>query len=258
MRLTQGTRPSKKSRNLRHLRRYLNVATVDDHGLIVVHKQDPGHPRRSLIVVPADILPGIVTAMHLSLKHATKHQLKLVFSRHFFAIKSADVIASVVDRCELCNSLKSVPAEVFEQSLSTARSAPGCVFFADVLRRCRQKICVVRDVHSSFTTASIIPDETGPTLKSALLINTAILRSPQCLLRIDTASGFQSLRHDTSLQEHGIELDFGYVKNKNANCVVDKGIQELEAEFLKLGHSNVPVTAVQLCLLYTSPRPRDS
>ena len=244
--LTQGTRPSKKSRNLRHLRRYLNVATVDDHGLIVVHKQDPGHPRRSLIVVPADILPGIVTAMHLSLKHATKHQLKLVFSRHFFAIKSADVIASVVDRCELCNSLKSVPAEVFEQSLSTARSAPGCVFFADVLRRCRQKICVVRDVHSSFTTASIIPDETGPTLKSALLINTAILRSPQCQIRIDTASGFQSLRHDTSLQEHGIELDFGYVKNKNANCVVDKGIQELEAEFLKLGHSNVAVTAVQL------------
>jgi len=48
--LTQGTRPSRKSRNLKNLRRYLNVASVDDQGLIVVHKQDPGVPHRSLIV----------------------------------------------------------------------------------------------------------------------------------------------------------------------------------------------------------------
>ena len=65
-------------------------------------------------------------------------------------------------------------------------------------------------------------------------------------MRIDTASGFNSLRHDTSLQDYGIELDFGYVKNKNSNCVVDKAIQELEAEFLRIGCSNLPVSAVQL------------
>ena len=244
--ITQGTRPSKKSKNLRHLRRYLNVATVDDNGLIIVKKQDPGHPARSLIVVPTDILPGIVTALHLSFKHATKHQLKLVFSRYYFGIKSSEVISNVVDHCEFCNSIKCVPAEIFDQSLTLSQSAPGCVFFADVLRRCRQKICVVRDVHSSYTTASIIPDETGSSLKTALLMNTAFLRGPKCVLRIDTATGFQSIRHDTSLQEYGIDLDFGYTKNKNSNCVVDKGIQELEAEFLKIGCSNVPISDVQL------------
>ena len=211
--LTQGTRPPKKSKNLRHLRRYLNVATVDDHGLIIVQKQDPGHPRRSLIVVPIDILPGIVTALHLSFKHATKHQLKLIFSRYFFGIKSNEVISSVVDQCEFCNSIKAVPAEIFDQSTSMSNSAPGHVFFADVLRCCRQKICVVRDVHSSFTTASIIPDVTAPSLRNALLVNTCVLRSPQCQVRIDTASGFQSLRHDSSLQDDDIELDFGYIKN---------------------------------------------
>ena len=199
-----------------------------------------------MIVVPVDILPGIVTALHASFKHATKHQLRLVFSRYYFGIKSTEVISNVVDRCELCNSIKSVPAEIFDQTLTISQSAPGCVFFADVLRRCRQKICVVRDVHSSYTTASIVPDETGPSLKTALLMNTAILRGPKCIIRIDTATGFQSIRHDVTLQDYGIDLDFGYTKNKNSNCVVDKGIQELEAEFLKIGCSNIQVSEIQL------------
>ena len=217
--LTQGTRPSKKSKNLRNLRRYLNEATIDNQGLIVVKKQEPGHPPRTMIVVPVDILPGIINALHLSLKHATKHQLKLLFSRYFFGIKSVDVISQVVDECQLCNSMKAIPAEVFKQSPTKSPSSPGCIFFADVLRRCRQKVCVVRDVHSSYTTASFVPDETAQSLKTALLISTSMLRGPECKVRIDTASGFNSLRHDTSLQDYGIELDFGYVKNKNSNCV---------------------------------------
>ena len=244
--LVHGTRPPKKAKNLANIRRYLNVASVDDHGLIIVHKNEPGVPRRSLIVVPIDVLPGIITALHLTLKHATKHQLKLVFSRYFFAIKSDDAISHVVDHCELCNSLKAVPTEVFEQSLSISPTAPGCVFFADILRRCKQKICVVRDVHSSFTTASIAADETAPTLRAALLTNTAFLRAPNCVVRIDAASGFQALRHDSTLQEKGMKLDFGHVKNKNSNSVVDKGIQELEAELLKSGCSNTPVTSLKL------------
>ena len=114
------------------------------------------------------------------------------------------------------------------------------------MRRCRQKICVVRDVHSSYTTASFVPDETASSLRSALLLNTAFLRSPTCTVRIDSASGFESLRTNTSLKDRGIILDFGYIKNKNSNSVVDKGIQELEAEFLKVGCSNVPVSDINL------------
>ena len=36
--LTQGTRPAKKARNLRDLRRYLQIATVDDRGLLIVKR----------------------------------------------------------------------------------------------------------------------------------------------------------------------------------------------------------------------------
>lgn len=244
--LTQGTRPSRKARNLKNLRRYLNVASVDDQGLIIVYKQDPGFPRRSLIVVPVDLLPGIITALHLHFQHASKHQLKLLFNRYFFAIKSEDVIHRIVDQCVLCNSVKAVPSEIFKQSLTISKPRPGQVFFADILRRSRQKICVLRDVFSSFTAASIIEDETSCSLRKAIILNTSIIRAPKSTIRIDSASGFQSLRNDTILSDHGITLDFGYVKNKNSNCVVDKGIQELELELLKAGHSNVPITSLQL------------
>jgi len=145
-----------------------------------------------------------------------------------------------------CNSVKSVPSEIFTQSLSISQSSPGQVFFADILRRFRQKICVIRDVLSSFTVASIIEDETADSLRTAILLNTSIIRAPKSTIRIDSASGFQSLRNDTMLSDHGITLDFGHVKNKNSNCVVDKAIQELELELLKAGHSNVPITSLQL------------
>ena len=212
--LSQGTRPSRKSRNLKHLRQYLQVASIDDQGVIVVYKDFPGYPNRALIVVPVDLLPGIITALHLNFKHASKHQLKLVFGRYFFGIKSSSVIERVIDNCELCNSLKAVPKEVFSQSLSLSASTPGVVFFADILRRSCQKICVVRDVHTSYTTASIVPDEKGETLRTALLLNTNFIRAPNCTIHIDQATGFLSLRDDALLSDHGIKLDLDLLKTR--------------------------------------------
>ena len=246
--LTQGTRPSRKVRDLKNLRRYLTVASIDDQGLLVVYKQIPGLPHRALIIVPVDILPGIVTALHLHFKHAAKSQLKLVFSRFFFTIKSDTVIDQIVDKCDFCKLVKAVPAEVFDQSLSISASSPGQVFYADVLRRNRQKICVVRDVHSSFTTAAIITDESAASLKPALLLNSSFFRAPQCTIRVDSAPGFQALRSDKFLQQRGVQLDFGHIKNKNSNSVVDKAIQELETELLKLDPSGAQVAPLQLQL----------
>ena len=55
--LKHGNRPSHKARNLKHLRRYLRVATLDQHGLIIVNKDDPFASKNSLIVVPHKLLP---------------------------------------------------------------------------------------------------------------------------------------------------------------------------------------------------------
>ena len=244
--LTHGTRPSRKSRDLKHLRRYLSVASLDDTGLIIVKKCDPFTGSRHLIVVPFQIIPGIVTAIHLRYNHPSKHQLKLLYDRHFFGINSESIIISVVDQCCQCNSVKSIPKEIFIQSPSLPASAPGEVFFSDILRRKRQKICVTRDVHSSFTTASIIDDETAPSLRTALLVTTSNIRSSNCTVRIDAATGFQAIRNDLTLQQHGIKLDFGHIKNKNSNSVVDKAIQELEIELLKNDPSGNAISNLQL------------
>ena len=126
--LTQGTRPLRKSRNLRQLRRYLNVATVDRQGLIVVSKTDLFIVIRNLIVVPASILPGLLTAVHLRFQHASKSHLTQLFNRLFFAIKSAPAIQHVVDNCEQYNSVKKIPYELISQSSTPSASKPGEIF----------------------------------------------------------------------------------------------------------------------------------
>jgi len=78
--LKSGTRMSRKAWNLKHLWRYLGVATLDEQSLIIVNKDDSFTGNRPLIVVPHKLLPGIMTAIHLHTKHWSKHQLKLVTS----------------------------------------------------------------------------------------------------------------------------------------------------------------------------------
>ena len=122
---------------------------------------------------------------------------------------------------------------------------PGQGFSCDVLRRTKQKIFVTRDIFSSFTTASIIPDETANNLRSALITTTSFLRMPTTTVRVDGATSFQALKDDTILQKRGIALDFGRLKNKNKNPVIDKCIRELEQELLRC-ESDKPLTQLTL------------
>ena len=103
--LTQGTRPSKKKRNIKDLKRLLQIATVDTPMVFI----DPFIGPKRLIIVPSQILPGLVTALHLHFCHATKLQLTKLFGRYFFGLNTEAVIANVVNSCETCNALKKVP-----------------------------------------------------------------------------------------------------------------------------------------------------
>ena len=88
---------------------------------------------------------------------------------------------------------------MFAQRSSPPSEAPGQVFAADVIKRSLQVIFAIRDTHSSFTVASIIPDERALTLQSALITSTTSLRAPVCSIRVDSAPGFNSLRDDQVL-----------------------------------------------------------
>ena len=92
----------------------------------------------------------------------------------------------------------------------------------------------------------MVQDETSSSLRNGLLISTCIIRTAYSTVRIDNAPGFLHLKEDPTLKKHGISLEFGRIKNKNANSVIDKGIQELEHEILNVDTSGGPLINVQL------------
>ena len=50
--LVQGTRPSKKLTKVKDVKRYLQVASGSDDGLLVVRRHEPLSPSRERIIVP--------------------------------------------------------------------------------------------------------------------------------------------------------------------------------------------------------------
>ena len=240
--LTQGTLPSKKAKHIRDVKHYLNISSLDSNGLIVVRKPDPFLHVRELIVVPAEILSGLLTALHIQFKHPTKHQLNKLFDRYFYAISSSKQIDDITDHCNQCNSLKKLKKELFEQSSTPSPIKPGEQFASDVIQRHTQCIFATRDIHTSYTTALIVPNQQTDTMRNAILDSTSLMRLPSCTIRIDNAPGLRPLKEDAFLASQGIKLVFGRVKNINKNPVAERNNQELELELNRIDPSGSPIT----------------
>ena len=195
--LREGTRPSRKSKGIRNVKGLLNTATIDSSGLLIISKPDPYLHVRQLIVVPREILPGILHVLHLYFTHCTESQLTKLFNRYFHAISSNLVIKSVVDNCHQCSSLKKVLREMFEQSSTPPPTTIGQKFAADIIKRQTQAIFALRDIHSAYTTAVVVPDEKASSLKSALL-SCSFLLAPTCSVRVNNPPGLRTLKVTTS------------------------------------------------------------
>ena len=167
--LSQGTRPSKKQTNVKDIKRYLNVATIARDGLLVVKRIEPLMPTRECIVVPREVIDGLITALHIQLDNPSCHQLKLVTFRHFYALDMDKCIEQATNSCHQCSSLSKVPHTLAKQSTSDPPDAVGVSFAADVMKRERQLIFVIRECVTSYTTGCIIEDERSETLRSALI-----------------------------------------------------------------------------------------
>jgi hypothetical protein len=107
--LIQGTRPSKKATNIKDVKRYLNVASVSRDGLLVVRKEEALAPTRERVIVPRQVLEGLLTALHLKLCHPSCHQMKLVVQRYFYALDMDRAIEHVSGACHQCAALLKVP-----------------------------------------------------------------------------------------------------------------------------------------------------
>ena len=228
----------KKSTNVR---RYLNsnvkLSTTPNDKLLIVESSEPFKRPSQRIVIPVSVVDGLLTALHLQLKHPTKSQLKSVFLTAFFALDLDKLISRTIDACHTCATLKKIPARFHQQSTSDPPDTIGVKYSADVMRRYGQFVLLLRESISSYTDAVIISDELAVTLRDGLIRLASRFRSPispTAIIRTDPATGLQALINDKVLQTHGLSVEVGEAKNVNKNPEAEKGIEELHAEITRL------------------------
>ena len=200
-------------------------------------------------MVPNTVVHGFLTALHLKFAHPSQNQLKAVFNRYFFALDLDKALGLVSANCHHCNALKSFPTELHEQTSEPPPDTIGVSYAADVLRRYKQCILLLRETVSSYTRTMIISDEKHHTIRDALMILISDFKQSNdrsVYIRVDPAPAFKALLNDIILQQHGIKLIMGSEKNVNKNPVAEKAIQEFGLECLKVCPTGGPMSPVTL------------
>ena len=234
--LQQGTRPSKKITNCRDVKRYLNVTSLARDGMLVVHQPRPFQATSDRIVVPRQLAAGLYTALHIRLSHPTFAQLKQVTSRYFYSLDMEKDLQLVCSNCHTCSSLAKLSHTPHPASTSSPPPRMGSSFAADIVKSNRQLVLLLRESVSSYTSACLVDDEKGSTVRDGLIQLCVPLRpldGPPAIVRVDPAPGFNSLREDALLASHRIRLEVGQAKNKNKNPIAEKAVQEFEDELLR-------------------------
>jgi hypothetical protein len=224
----------------------LNVASIARDGLLVVKENVPFQGTIERIVVPQDVIHGLVTVTHIRLIHPTAYQLKCVLSRYFYAIALDKIVDQVTAACDTCTSLAAIPSHLVEQSTSEPPNHIGMSFAADVMKRNKQLVLVVRETVSSFTVTMFVRGEGKEPLREALLVLCLPIKTCHGKVRIDSGPGIAALANDSVLLENDITLDVGRVKNVNKNPVAEKAIEELGNEILRLNPTGGPISDVLL------------
>ena len=249
--LKQGTRPSKKLTNIKDIKRYLNLASISKDGLLVVRRNQPFATTTEAIIVPRSVLDGLLTALHVRLNHPSRHQLQTVLQRHFYALDMNSALERISSTCHTCASLQKFPSALVSQTSEDPPDVVGISFAADVIKRQRQLILLLRECSTSYTSTCLIPDEKYDTLRDALtrlVVELHPIDGPRAIVRVDPAPSFVSLSNNDGLKHLNVWLDIGRVKNVNKNPVAEKAVQELEEEFLRQEPGGGQVTSTSLAI----------
>ena len=255
----QGTQPHRKAKNMKLVRRYMaSKAMVSHDGLLVIRSTEPLSQPREKIVVPIPVIHGLLMVLHLKLNHPTAHQLLKVFNRYFFALNSKEHIDILTKSCHQCAALMKVPAAMIPQSTDPPPASVGIKYAADILKRCKQKILVLRESVTSYSLAEIINQETATDISASIIKMCAILRPSNLtsiVIRVDPASPHKSLlqnANNASLKAKKINLELGRTFNKNKNPVAESAIEELLREIKIVSPEKRPITQVELATAIAS------
>ena len=151
--------------------------------------------------------------------------------------------------CHTCVSLSKVSNRFKEQETTTFPDCVGSHFNADIVKRERQLILMMRENITSMTHAMMITDERTETLKEGLLLLILQFSSSpgvQKIVRVDAAPGFRSLIDDKMLRNNDITVKLGEEKNENKNAVIDHRVSELHYELKREQPSGGPVSSLTL------------
>ena len=137
-----GTIPVRKIRGSSELKKLYTLflqgkITLDSKGLVVYSLRDSVGNINNLTVVPESILRGLVMALHIKCKCPSRKELENIMIRYWFSIHLAKTIQDVWEKCDICQSLKQAPREIFEQS-STLSGALGTRWAADIIKSDKQ------------------------------------------------------------------------------------------------------------------------
>lgn len=240
--LRNGTTPGKKGRNLRQVKRYItSKVVISSVGTLVVRHIEPFNPVSERIVVPQQVLHGVLTVLHIKLNHPSSHQLMKVFSRFFFALNLDKAVNQCARSCHQCMSLKEIPKALVTESTDDPPDHFAQKFAADIIKRNSQLILVLRECMSSYTQAQLINNETVPEIATGIQRLSNLMRpSPltTMTIRLDPhpshKSMFSQVKLDKGLAAHNIKLEIGRELNVNHNPVAEKAIRELIKEILVL------------------------
>ena len=217
--------------------------------MLVVKRNEPLAPTRECIVVPQQVLEGLLTALHIQLGHPSSHQLKAVTACYLYALDIDKAIDRVTQACHQRAALHQTPKMREEQSSSPPPDVVGVSFAADVIKRSRQLVLVLREYVTSFTATTLLEDERHNTLRDALIrlcVQMLSLDGPSAVIRTDPASGFKAITEDLLLKHHRITIDIGNAKNRNKTPVAERAVQEVENELLRHDPLGGPVSPVTL------------
>ena len=236
--LTTGQTPTKKKGNQNsETRRISKVAKIAQDGLLIVENTLPMSTKKhQRIVVPGKHLQTILMQIHLKHGHPTKNQMILIFNKNFYSYGSTAQIDALYESCSMCTALKRIPKQLFNYEVTTNANKPGTHFGIDIMKRNKQHVLVARDQFSSYTTADLVNNETAEALREGIIRLIMPFKSPgMTTVRTDNAKGFQSLaNNDPHLKALDIKIELSDPNNKNGNACIDKGIQELQHEILRI------------------------
>ena len=79
--LSQGTRPSTKNTKSTLVKRYLQNIMISNDGLLVRRETTPFLPTRELIVVPQQLIKGLLTSIHIQFNQPPASQTKIILTK---------------------------------------------------------------------------------------------------------------------------------------------------------------------------------